>query len=230
MPDLTSFEALVSVGSSRTVSLSSGSLAVLFSALELIGASYQWIGTAEDGSLTVTERDRVDDYIDTATYELMRVARVKEIGDVFARFVSSPPAGALLMNGMQRLQADYPNLMGFIPVSWKSGEYFTLPNMASRGLFGAGTVSGFYAAAGDVFGEVKHQLTIDEMPAHAHQQTNNANTPVVVNNANTGSATQATSGVAGAPNTPNMTVSAGGGVAHNNMSPGVGCYWFIQAE
>lgn len=151
------------------------------------------------------------------------------IGSPFMLFVNVAPDGALPMDGVERLQADYPDLMPMIPASWKSGASFTLPDMASRGLFGAGSVPGFAANAGQTFGEVAHTLTEAELPPHAHQQTNRNGVGLVLDNANSGSGTGPVDGVAGAPNLPLMTQNTGGGQAHYNMPPGVAGYWFIQA-
>lgn len=151
------------------------------------------------------------------------------IGSPFMLFVNTAPAGALPMDGALRLQADYPDLMPMIPSSWKVGNDFILPNMASRGLFGAGSVPGLALSAGQTFGEVSHALTEAELPPHAHQQRGNADQPLILENGNTGQSALPLANFAGAPYTPNLTSETGGGQAHYNMPPGVAGYWFIQA-
>lgn len=156
-------------------------------------------------------------------------ARVHYIGEPFAMFTATAPDGALAMNGIPRIQADYPELMGKIPASWKTGNYFTLPNMATRGLFGAFALTELNAPVGSTFGEVFHTLTVDEIPNHQHQQVSAAGVGLVVDNGFTGWQTLGGASAAGQPATPLMTIGAGGDAPHLNMPPGLACYWFIQA-
>lgn len=149
--------------------------------------------------------------------------RMHHIGEPFAMFTSTAPDGALAMNGIPRMQADYPELMEKIPASWKAGNYFTLPNMATRGLFGAFSLIEFNAPVGSTFGEVFHTLTVDEIPSHRH----------VENFRRTLSgqpAMQAVGAGSGDDPSSNSTGYTGGDQPHNNMPPGLACYWFIQAE
>lgn len=151
------------------------------------------------------------------------------IGSPFMLFVNVAPEGALPMDGVARLQADYPDLMPMIPASWKSGNNFTLPNMASRGLFGAGSVPGFAASAGQTFGEVAHTLTEAELPPHVHRQKSKDGVDLWLDNGFTGWNTAANPGAASNATGELNTGSTGGGVPHNNMPPAVAGYWFIQA-
>ena len=228
MPDLTSFLELVNVAGEKTVKLSGGSLTVLLSALDLINDPSQWHGTAEDFTLTDTERDTVEGYIDAAIYEVLRSVSVssKEIGEPFALFVDDVPAGSIPMDGSSRLQSQYPALMTKIPESWKDGEFFTLPNMVARGLFGAGEVQEFSQSAGSVFGERKHQLTGVEMPAHTHQMSKKYDPAPRANNRISWSLGT----TAQDEYEDQQTQLNGGSQAHNNLPPGLAVFWFIQAE
>jgi len=162
--------------------------------------------------------------------------RVHYIGEPFSKFTATAPVGALPMDGTPRLQADYPDLMPEIPTSWKDGDYFTLPDMSSRGLVGANfqyldsAGQPVSVIAGDVGGEISHTLTYGEMPMHNHQQRGNANQPLILENGATGQTSMAGGGNAGAPVTPNTTAMSGSNEPHNNMSPFLAAHWFIQAE
>lgn len=149
-------------------------------------------------------------------------ARVHYIGEPFALFVQEAPAGALPMDGVQRLWADYPLLAEKIPGSWISGPYFTLPNMATRGLVGVGAgTGGFEVYAGETFGEAFHTLTVNEMPEHDH---------TVPLSASTSSGTAIYASANRLQQSTKATSKTGTGQPHNNMPPGLGAYWFIQAE
>lgn len=228
MPVLTDFEQLVSVGKNRTVKLSPGSLAVLFSALDLIGQLHQWRGGSS--KLSTAEVDAIDSYVSTAAHELMVGVHVKEIGEPFALFVPEPPEGALALDGSAVLWNQYPLLAEKVPGHWIVGPFIELPDMRTRGLFGVGSgTNGFEVYAGETFGSDFHTLTVNEIPSHDHQQRYGATSGMIQDNGFTGGQSAGTT-PAGTPYTPLTTASAGGGQPHPNMPPGVGVYWFIQAE
>lgn len=160
--------------------------------------------------------------------ECQTEVRVHHIGEPFTKFTATAPAGALPMDGIARLQADYLALMAEIPASWKSGDYFTLPDMAGRGLVGQGFqyLNPFglplWADAGTAGGEIEHTLSINEMPAHTHQET--------ARSGSTGSNSVVAGGGTGQTDAAQFTKTAGGGMAHNNMPPFLAAHWFIQAE
>lgn len=220
MPVLADFEELVSVGNERTVKLSSSSLAVLFSALDLIGQLHQWRG--ESSKLSTAEIDAIDSYVSTAAHELMVGVHVKEIGEPFALFVPEPPVGALALDGSAVLLEQYPLLAEKVPGHWIVGPFIELPDMRTRGLFGVGSgTNGFEVYVGETFGSDFHTLTVNELPEHDHSLPLSASTSggsAIFANANR------------LQQSTKLTSKTGGNAPHPNMPPGIGVYWFIQAE
>lgn len=231
MPNLTSFEALVSVASERTVKLSPGSLTVLLSALDLIADHRQWQGSGDNFELTGNEADRVDGYTDLAIYEILRTVTVKHIGEPFSLFVPDAPDGAIPMDGTSRLQSQYPELMSKIPESWKAGLFFTVPDMSGRTIVGEGfnyrpqTGAIDPIVAGDTGGETERVMSVAEMPAHEHGISKNYDPAPRASNRISWSLGTTTSGY-------EATLSQQSGLSqpYNNMPPFLAAHWFIQAE
>lgn len=115
-------------------------------------------------------------------------AQRKALADVAVGFVQmfagpavTVPAGWLFCDGAAVSRETYAALFDVIGTSWGVGDgatTFNLPNMNRRSPMGAG--SGI--ALGAYFGAEAHQLTYDEMPAHAHSLSqgvhNHGNTTV----------------------------------------------------
>lgn len=238
MPNLTDFEQLVSVGTERTVKLSSGSLAVLFSALDLIEKRYQWVGTSEDGTPTSDEEDRIDAYISLAVFELMKEADMHEIGEPYSNFVSTPRDGHLAMDGSTYQIADYPLLIPKIPESWVNlpeGTFF-LPDMAARGIVGQGftetTEAGlqYPVEVGMRGGDQRVTLAVKNLPAHDHDRNPAGHGERVLHNTTAGTSTFAGSGNRLAVTGLEKTGSTGDGESHQNMQPYLAAYWWMRGK
>lgn len=85
------------------------------------------------------------------------------IGSVFP-WLSTPPAGWLLLDGSTYAQGDYPELFDVLDDALKSGTDFTLPDVADAFPYGVMTS----AAAGSVTGSNILNLTVGQLPAHTH--------------------------------------------------------------
>lgn len=86
------------------------------------------------------------------------------VGTITPLLSDAIPAGWLKCDGSQYSEIDYPDLFSVLPAAFKSGTDFVVPNLTGRSLIGDG---GAYAL-GDTGGEATHSLTLDEIPAHAH--------------------------------------------------------------
>lgn len=230
--NLADIQELASVGTTKTVTLSPVSVAVLLSALEGLDYGFQWQG--EGVELSNEEWDTIEAIIANCTTEILTeteippVTRIHEIGEPFSLFVNVPPIGALPMDGAVRLQADYPALMDKIPDFWKSGINFILPDMKGRSVVGQGftykTFSGtpYTVTAGGFGGKLEHTLSVDELPPHTHTVQTSGST--------SGGSNSIYAPTNRLPQTTVVSSSAGNGQAHDNMPPFLAGFWFIQAE
>ncbi|MBO6581147.1 MAG: tail fiber protein [Thalassospira sp.] len=128
---------------------------------------------------------------------------------------SVAPEGFMICDGAELLAADYADLFTAIGTIYGVGQAagsFKLPDLCGRAPIGAGQGDGLTdRVIGAVDGEEAHQLTIDEMPSHNH------------NNALVG-ATQQLFGMVNDPKYHNsgpfgQLESDGGDQPHNNMQP-----------
>lgn len=150
---------------------------------------------------------------------------------------SSAPKGWLLCDGSTYNRGDYPDLSKALG---GSGTTFTLPDMRSRSVVGAGAGAGLsnrtLLATG---GEENHTLSTSEMPSHSHGVTD----PGHVHTTSGGAQYVVDFGpntVGGTPGIPfnqtgmlpavtNISIqAAGGGTGHNNMHPWVALNYIIK--
>jgi len=101
------------------------------------------------------------------------------IGSVFS-WLSTPPAGWLLLDGSTYDGGDYPELFAVLDASLKSGSDFILPDVTAAFPYGVQVK----ADAGSLDGSNTFNLTIGQLPAHDHSYTPpvlsaTAETPVV---------------------------------------------------
>jgi microcystin-dependent protein len=129
------------------------------------------------------------------------------IGSIVS-FLGAVPQFYLALDGSTYQQADYPELAEVLDPQYKddpSGT-FTLPDVSGRFLLAQG---GDYTL-GQTGGESEHTLTVDELPAHAHNYTE-PGPPAILGSNGPGVPTLNTI----TPNTP--TTSVGANSPHNNM-------------
>jgi microcystin-dependent protein len=148
---------------------------------------------------------------------------------------ASAPAGWLMCDGAPVSRTTFATLFAVIGTQFGAGDgstTFNVPNQAGRALCAAGTGAPPLTprALGAAVGEETHVLTISEFPAHAHGVTDPGHSHPILKSHNGGTggvfdgnelgtnAAQISPGTVA--NTTGITiVSAGSGVAHNNMQP-----------
>lgn len=97
------------------------------------------------------------------------------VGDLKMGAYTTPTANWLLCNGSAVSRTTYAALFAKISTSYGPGDgssTFNLPDFTGRSPLGAGnngTGGAVDHPLGTKFGVEKHQLTIGEMPSHAHQ-------------------------------------------------------------
>ncbi len=169
------------------------------------------------------------------------------VGGVIEYLGSAPPADWLLLNGdtlgsaasaATQASDSYETLWKLIydgmadseaPVSggrttrdadWTASKTITLPDVRGRAVIGSGAGASLTARThGDAGGAETHQLTIDEMPAHAFTYNDRAGTLAVDGAAspvNVGSVAQ-------------QTNTLGSDQAHNNMQPWLALNYIVRA-
>ena len=96
---------------------------------------------------------------------------------------------------------------------------------------GSDSFGSFTYTAGQKYGERKHQLTTDELPAHTHQEkmtTGDGNSNPIVNLETSGTLRGATVpqkfGYSTTATAKITTEAVGGDQPHNNMPPSIACY------
>jgi microcystin-dependent protein len=161
----------------------------------------------------------IDDVIATAQEMLDSWYEPDLIGALMP-FAGTLPAGWLPLDGSTLSAGDYPELAAVVPAGWLSGggANIDLPDMAGRGVIGAG--AGY--TMGSVGGEAEHTLTDAEMPSHSHTYT-----PPILNLdlESPGAPDILAAGIGSAT----ATSTAGSGDPHNNMSPFLAVTWAIFA-
>jgi microcystin-dependent protein len=143
-----------------------------------------------------------------------------EIGDYKRRAVSySPGLGWYLCDGQELSRTTYALLFNVIGETFGAGDgstTFNLPNANGRVSVTAGTAPGLTDRfVGDVFGEERTTLTLNEIPAHTHDftyQYKDQTAPYGDNNRTVWEYVE---------NRTRTTTSAGGGQSHNNLQPSI---------
>lgn len=194
-------------------------LAAVNGALTELTKRWNWEdidGISVDDAVAVAQ-DMIDEYF---SGECM-----SEIG-IIAAFGrdTSPGDNWLLMDGSTYDSDDYPEFAAVAPSAWlfESGAVFTLPDMTDRTTIGAGGVQTDVGLTG---GEVNHDLTTSEIPAHNH-------------GAGVGTAFLTFVGAGGGGNviagtqftTASNTANTGGGDPHNNMPPYLSVRYYIRVK
>jgi microcystin-dependent protein len=178
------------------------SLSLISGAILLLARAENW---SESGDLSPDEAaDRWLEIFD----EFLAWRQCMVPGSLFFWGGQAAPGNGLLCDGSEVAKEDYPALYEAIGDSWgtpSSGDNFVLPDARGAFLFAEGNGH----SAGETGGAETHQLSIGEIPAHAHSEVIATNTAGVVGEIPAPVATP----LAG------NTGSTGGGGAHNNMPP-----------
>lgn len=155
-------------------------------------------------------------------------------GDIKPIAGFTPPAGWLLCDGGTYNISDYPALFGAIGKTWggDGSKTFAVPDLRGRTLISRGVFTGVISlrTLGDYGGEETHQLTIAEMPSHAHTISDPGHKHPNFLNFGSGAVSSLTwagntfndttdTSTMGTATTGISVLTNGGNVAHNNMSP-----------
>ena len=140
------------------------------------------------------------------------------VGVITAYAGDTAPNGWLLCDGSAVSRTTYANLFSVLGTKCGAGDgstTFNLPNIKGRSLVGVDPDDTDFNVVGATGGEKTHTLTIDEMPSHNHSVNTiypfvNGGNRTAVANSNSNNVT----GTAG-----DVVLNAGGGQAHNNLSP-----------
>lgn len=136
---------------------------------------------------------------------------------------TSPDPKWLLCDGASLLRADYPDLFTVIGTTYGAadGTHFNVPDLRGRVAVNAGSGPGLTPrAAGDVFGEEEHVLSIGELASHVH---GTGNSLLIA------TATPPPLDVLGPNLLPAITGSTGNDDPHNNIQPSLTITFLIVA-
>ena len=156
------------------------------------------------------------------------------VGTVSLWATATPPAGSLICDGTSFSSLTYPALATLLGDTYgtHSGTTYYLPDFRGRSPVGVGSAFpsdgyGYVFGLANKFGESMHPLTVNEMPAHVHNQLVQngglaAGPPY--SNGNSFYGWTNSSGVSGT-----NTNTTGGSAAHNIFPPGSRINFIIRA-
>ncbi len=144
-------------------------------------------------------------------------------GTVMYMAAQTTPRGWLSCDGSLVSRTTYSLLFSIIGTNYGAGDgstTFKLPDYRGRSLVGAQTgITALYSS----FGEEGHTLTINEMPAHTHNNLN-----LSTSGATSSGNTTYLPGVLAATSSDYSTTSTGSGVPFNMMNPFVVLHAIIK--
>lgn len=248
--NLNAIEALINnYPNSSTHVISSSSYGVLLFLSEYLSNRKTWLNDNNPlDEISDEDWDTIESYVDKAYRELQTTM----IGQLVPYATQTPQGNILECDGAQYLRTDYPELYAVIdPVFIVDADNFTVPDMRSRSVVGAGQGSGLSDyQMGDTGGVESVQLTTGQLASHSHSNVAHSHSdaghshayvsamasvvtpgelPVPVGSAipspsNTGLASANLS-------TEQITInSTGGDEAHENRPPYIAIKWGIVAR
>ena len=145
------------------------------------------------------------------------------------------PVGWRHCDGSLQNVADYPDLFNLIGKTFDpsvADGTFRMPNLKDRFPLGTGDT---YVSMGYAAGEITHMLTVNEIPAHQHNNgiADDLTSNFVYDSTTSGMPGNATKTLETGSNArtyQGKTSSIGGGVAHNNMPPFLVLNYIIKAK
>lgn len=179
-------------------------------------ANWEAFGNVTPEDIAYRLLEMFEDY---ATSECSEGSAMFPLGVPFPYITADPPAGCIACDGDTYLDTDYPAIWAILDPAWQvDGTHWIAPDMRGRAPIGA--AAGYDQA--DTGGEHTHQLSIAEMPNHAH---------TLYPTGSYGSSNGR--GQAGyyVANLVTATTSyVGGGGYHNNDMPWQAFKWAIRVE
>ena len=191
--------------------------------------------TMADGDILVEKGDALIVDVDGAKTSITKAQILDisptyprtSIGDCKSSWVTNDHDGWILEHGSERSRTEYSLLFALLGTSQGAGDgstTFNLPDSRGRVEVGAGQGAGLTSrSVGDVFGEERTTLTLDEIPGHTHDftyQYKDQNAPYGDNDRTVWEYVE---------NRTRTTTSAGGGQSHNNLQPSICKNIFIYA-
>ena len=167
-----SYSALNDLASNDTghfVFLDAWSISLLGSMLSQERAPWFWYNN--QNPLTEAEIDDLDNKLSTAQGQLMQSL----VGLIMPCITSSVPAGTLLCDGSTYSRADYPNLYDALDSAFIiDADTFQVPDLRDKFAMGASAA----APIGSAGGSASLTQTVDQMPAHSHNNAPHTHTEV----------------------------------------------------
>lgn len=149
--------------------LEGSSIVVALAALAFMNDRDNWLEMSD------SQWDEVAEWIDQASYDIMRIVDTVTIGAIVA-FPGAVPENWLLCNGDTYVIGDYLELFAYLGESYRVSEYyFRVPDLVGK------VVRGTSGGLGSEGGEDRVTLGVSDMPSHKH--THNSHThsiPVAV--------------------------------------------------
>ncbi len=154
------------------------------------------------------------------------------VGALLAWLSVDIPEGWVVCDGRALERVTYPALFALIATTYGAGNgttTFNVPDLRGRVVVGMDNMGGVSAnilsapwskIVGGTGGEEQHQLSINELPSHAHTSRITGATFGL----GAAAGANASAGSVGNLN----TTSVGGGGAHNNVQPSMAVNWLIK--
>ena len=153
-------------------------------------------------------------------------------------FSNIPPEGWAILDGatLTNAQTVYPELWANVDPAWKSGANIVLPNLKGKIPVGRDSGQAEFDTLGETMGAKTHQLSVAEMPSHAHGVTDPSHThygahaAAAYGDSYTGMMETAGAVIANVDGAyTGISIQAnGGGGAHNNLQPGIVVNYMIK--
>ena len=179
-----------------------------------------------DGVLAEHKQDGTHGTITATSISVGGVSVVSPAGTVVQYAGCSAPSGWLLADGSAVSRTTYATLYTALGTTYGSGDgstTFNLPNLKGKVPVGRNSSETEFDTLGETGGAKTHTLTTSEMPAHTHGLKGDAN-----NAAPNGGASEFSLGPAIAYTNTLVSLSTGGGGAHNNLQPYIVLYYIIK--
>lgn len=156
----------------------SGNVIAVSSTAPTNPATKEWIKPATiDGVATAEEyfRDTNNNWVKISTEP---GGDTLPIGAITQFSGNTAPTNWLFCNGQAVSRITYSELFGVIGTTYGEGDgstTFNLPDFIGRVPVGIDTEDSDFDVLGEIGGEKKHTLTVEEMPSHSHEQYVTAN-------------------------------------------------------